>query len=204
MKAIHFEILVEEPSMEAFLDELFRNEFPDISFLIHSFQGKNDLLANLQSRLNAYAKWLPPDFRVVVLIDRDRDDCRELKRRMEDMARGAGLLTRSAAGGRPWQAVNRIVVEELEAWYFGDWGAVRAAYPRASANVPNRAAYSDPDGINGTWEAFHRVLKRGGYFKTGLRKIEAARAVGAEMNPRLNRSRSFTNFYDAIVEAASL
>ena len=46
--------------------------------------------------------------------------------------------------------------------------------------------------------------KSGGYFKTGLRKNEAARAVGAGMNPRLNRSRSFANFYDAIVEAASL
>ena len=204
MKASHFEILVEEPSMEAFLNELLRREFPDISFGIHVFQGKRDLLANLQSRLNAYAKWLTPESRVVVLVDRDRDDCHELKRRLEDMARGAGLLTRSMAGGRPWQAVNRIVVEELEAWHFGDWDAVRAAYPRAAANVPNRAAYKDPDGINGTWEAFHRVLKRGGYFKTGLRKVEAARAVGAEMNPNLNRSRSFVNFYDAIVEAASL
>ena len=191
--------------MEAFLNELFRREFPDISFLVHSFQGKRDLLANLQSRLNAYAKWLTPESRVVVLVDRDRDDCHDLKRQMEDMALGAGLLTRSTEGGRPWQAVNRIVVEELEAWYFGDWDAVRAAYPRAAANVPNRAAYRDPDGIkNGTWEAFHRVLKRGGYFKTGLRKVEAARAVGARVNPRLNRSRSFVNFYKAIVEAASL
>ena len=204
MKASHFEILVEEPSMEAFLDELFRREFPDVSFGIHVFQGKRDLLANLQSRLNAYAKWLTPESRVVVLVDRDRDDCHELKRQMEDMALGAGLLTRSTAGGRPWQAVNRIVVEELEAWHFGDWDAVRAAYPRVAKDVPNRAAYKDPDGINGTWEAFHRVLKRGGYFKTGLRKVEAARAIGARVNPRLNRSRSFENFYKAMVDAASL
>ena len=204
MKAIHFEILVEEPSMEAFLNELFRREFPDISFGIHVFQGKRDLLANLQSRLNAYAKLLTPESRVVVLIDRDKDDCKDLKRRLEDMARGAGLLTRSAAGGRPWQAVNRIVVEELEAWYFGDWDAVRAAYPRVSENVPRRAAYRDPDSINGTWEAFHHVMKGGGYFKADLGKVEAARAVGARVNPRLNRSRSFVNFYDAIIEAASL
>lgn len=147
MKASHFDILVEEPSMEAFLNEIFRREFPDISFAIHVFQEKRDLLDNLQSRLNAYAKWLPPDFRVVVVIDRDRDDCRELKLRLEDMARGARLLTRSTAGGRRWQAVNRIAVEELEAWYFGDWNAVRAAYPRVAKDVPNRAAYRDPDGI---------------------------------------------------------
>ena len=204
MTARHFEILVEEPSMEAFLDALFRRAFPNLSFDIHSFQGKHDLLANLQPRLNAYAKWLPPDFRVVVIVDRDREDCRALKRRLEEVAQDAGLLTRSAAGGRSWQAVNRIVVEELEAWYFGDWDAVLGAYPRAPKNVPNRAAYKDPDAINGTWEAFHRILKSGGYFKTGLRKIEAAREIGARTNPRANRSRSFLNFYNAIAEAASL
>ena len=204
MKARHFEILVEEPSMEAFLNELLVGAFPDITFAVHVFQGKKDLLGKLQSRLNAYAKWLTPDYRVVVVVDRDRDDCHNLKARLEGMARNAGLLTRSTAGGRAWQAVNRIAVEELEAWYFGDWDAVRAAYPRAPANVPNRAAYRDPDGINATWEAFERVMKSAGYFKTGLRKVEAARAVGAGMNPRLNRSRSFANFYDAIVEAASM
>jgi len=204
MKASHFEILVEEPSMEAFLNELLGRAFPDITFAVHVFQGKKDLLGKLQSRLNGYAKWLTPESRVVVVIDRDRDDCHNLKARLEDMARNAGLVTRSTAGGRAWQAVNRIAVEELEAWYFGDWDAVLAAYPRAPENVPNQARYRDPDGINATWEAFERVMKRGGYFKTGLRKVEAARAVGAGMNPRLNRSRSFVNFYDAIVEAASL
>ena len=189
--------------MEAFLDALFRCAFPDLSFNIHSFQGKRDLLAKLRPRLSAYAKWLPPDYRVVVIVDCDRDNCRELKRRLEEAAQDAGLLTRSAAGGRRWQAVNRIAVEELEAWFFGDWDAVLGAYPRAPKNVPNRAAYRDPDAINGTWEAFHRILKRGGYFKTGLRKIEAAREIGARADPRANRSRSFSNFYNAIAEAAS-
>ena len=99
MKANHLEILVEEPSMEAFLNELLGRAFPDLSFAVHVFQGKKDLLGNLQSRLNAYAKWLPPDFRVVVVVDRDRDDCHNLKARLEGMARGAGLTTRSTAGG---------------------------------------------------------------------------------------------------------
>ena len=42
------------------------------------------------------------------------------------MAAEAGFLTRSQAFGRAWRLVNRIAVEELEAWYFGDWAAVRA------------------------------------------------------------------------------
>ena len=32
-----------------------------------------------------------------------------------------------------WQVVNRIAIEELQAWHFGDWEAARQAnpYPRA-------------------------------------------------------------------------
>jgi hypothetical protein len=88
--------------------------------------------------------------------------------------------------------VNRLAIEELEAWYFGDWDAVKAAYPRVSNAVADRAKYRDPDAIaGGTWEAFERILRSAGYFRTGLRKIEAARAVAKHWQPHANRSRSF-------------
>ena len=67
---------------------------------------------------------------------------------------------------RSWPSTaNRIVMEELEAWNFGDWEAVRAAYPRVSKGVPRQVGYRDPDAIAGrTWEAFERIMKRSGYF----------------------------------------
>ena len=111
---------------------------------------------------------------------------------LDQAAAEARLLSRSDAGERPWQVVNRIVIEELEAWYFGDWDAVRAAYPRVRPNIPRQARYRDPDAIQGgTWEAFERLLKRHGYFTTGLRKVEAARAVATHIDPARNSSRSF-------------
>ena len=98
--------------------------------------------------------------------------------------------------------VNRIAIEELEAWYFGDWKAVKSAYPRVSATVPNRAPYRNSDAIKGgTWEAFERILQNGGYFKNGLRKVEAARTIAAHLNPDCNRSHSFVKFRDALIEA---
>ena len=205
MIARHLELLVEEPSMEVFLRELLpRILSADCDFEIHPFQGKLDLLGNLGNRLRGYAQWLPDDWRILVIVDRDDDDCRQLKQRLEDVASGANLRTRSQAGGRPWQLVNRVVIEELEAWYFGDWEAVRSAYPRVSPTVPNQSRYRNPDSVRGgTWEAFERILKGRGYFRTGLRKIEAARTVAAYIDPARNRSHSFTKFRDALVEAAS-
>jgi len=189
--------------MEAFLRALLPRLLPaGRTFEVHAFQGKADLLGKLEARLRAYAAWLPKDWRVVVVVDRDDDDCHELKQRLEEAADKAGLRSRSRAGARPWQLVNRIAIEELEAWYFGDWDAVRAAYPRVSPDVPKRQGLRDPDAIaGGTWEAFERIMQRHGYFKGGLAKIEAARAIGAQIEPERSRSGSFQAFHQALVEA---
>ena len=154
--------------MEAFLDTLLHRLLPEgPTFEIHAFQGKTDLLGKLEERLRGYRRGLPDDWRLVVMVDRDNDDCHELKEQMERLAADSGLRTRSKAGGDNWQLVNRVVIEELEAWYFGDWNAVSAVYPNVSPTVPRQARYRDPDGIaGGTWEAFERVLQRKGHFKT--------------------------------------
>ena len=205
MPSAHLELLVEEPSMEAFLSALLPRLLPhDRTFSIHPFQGKSDLLGKLESRLRGYSAWLPDDWRIVVVVDRDDEDCRVLKRQLEAIARRAGLRTRARSGNARWQLVNRIAIEELEAWYFGDWAAVCAAYPRASANVPRRRGFRNPDSIaGGTWEAFERVMQTHGYFKGGLLKIEAARAIGAHADPARSSSRSFRAMSNAIAEACS-
>ncbi len=79
-----------------------------------------------------------------MIVDRDDDDCEALKRKMESFAIEAELATRIRRKNGQYFVVNRIAVEEREAWYFGDW------------------------------EAFERLLKKVGYYKTGLRKVEAA------------------------------
>lgn len=203
MRVEHVEILVEEPSMEAALRVLLPRMIGSLSFEVYPHQCKEDLLQRLPERLRGYATWIPPSWRLVVLVDRDDDDCTRLKARLERMAADAGLATRSASR-RSYVVANRLAIEELEAWYFGDWAAVRAAYPRAPETIPARARYRAPDAIaGGTWEAFERVLQAAGYFAGGLRKIEAARAVAEHMDPSRNRSPSFAALRDALSEMAA-
>lgn len=200
MEVQHIEFLVEESSTEAFLRALLPRILPaSCTFDVHPFQGKDDLLKKLLGRLRGYATWLPDTWRIVVLVDRDDDDCVQLKRTLDDMIDGAGLRRRGQVAADLWQVVGRLAIEELEAWYFADWAAVCAAYPRVATNIPAQSAYRDPDAIRGgTWEAFERVLKRHGYFTTGLRKIEAARAIGATIDPTASRSSSFRKFVTTI------
>ncbi|MCC7383236.1 MAG: DUF4276 family protein [Deltaproteobacteria bacterium] len=199
----HLEVLVEELSAEAALRALLPRVLGPRTFNIYPSQGKVDLLSNLEPRLRGYARWLPDTWRVLVIVDRDDEDCLELKARIETAARRAGLRTRSDDSAT-FQIVNRIAVEELEAWYFGDWTAVRQAYPRAARNVPRQARYRDPDAITGgTWEAFERELQRAGYFSGGLRKIEAAQQIAPRMEWARNTSPSFRALHAALVERSS-
>ena len=198
MSVAHVEVIVEEPSMEAALRVLLPRMLGDVTHEVYAHTCKDELLKRLPERLRGYAPWLPADWRVVVIVDRDDDDCVKLKERLESMAHDAGLPTRANGGGKI-SVVNRLAIEELEAWYFGDWNAVVAAYPKVSPTVPSPARYRDPDGIpGGTWEAFERVLQGRGYFKAGLRKIEAARAVATHMDPARNKSSSFSALRTAL------
>jgi hypothetical protein len=171
-----------------------------VSFEVYPFQCKDDLLSKLSSRLRGYSAWLPADWRIVVVVDRDDEDCIKLKKRLDETVLREGLRTRSSDTTN-WQVVNRIAIEELEAWYFGDWVTVKNLYPRVNANIQQKEAYRNPDAISGgTWEAFERLMKQAGYFSGGLRKIEAARQLGRHIDWQHNSSLSFQYFRDAVLE----
>ncbi len=196
---MHFEFLLEEETSEKVLDNLM----PKIVSGEHTyrcirFQGKRDLLKNVPIELKGYSKWMPDDYRIVVLLDKDRDDCVELKNRLNKMAADAGLTTKSSAQQNPFNVLNRIAIEEIEAWFFGDANAMRTAYPKLPANFENVALYRNPDNIKNTWETMERLLQRSGYFKTGLRKTEAAFEISRYMQPLNNRSKSFQVFWEGI------
>lgn len=191
--------------MEAFLQRLLPRLLPSgVTFQLHAFQGKPDLMKKLPARLKGYAHWLPEGYRILVLLDRDGDDCEALRKRPDHAAKLAGLAVRNTAIASPWRVVNRIAIEELEAWYFGDWEAVCRCFPRVNINIPKQRDFRNPDKIKGgTWEAFHRILLRAGYFRTGLRKIEVARALGAEIDPVRNTSPSFQRLRSALEHLAN-
>ncbi len=193
---MHVEIYVEEPSAKAALDILV----PQIvggkhTFTVHNFRGKQELLKEIPKRLRAYARWIPADWRIAVLVDKDRQDCHVLKAKLVQAAQDADLAGR---------VLNRIVVEELEAWFFGDFEALRTAYSKLPATIPNRARFRDPDAIaGGTWEALDQVLRKAGY-RGGLVKIATAKKVAVHMDPNRNLSRSFQVFRDGLRGLLSL
>lgn len=197
----HIEFLVEEQSSEKFLNivlpKLLGNNF---SWKIHVHQGKSDLLRKLPNRLKGYAHWLPPDWRIVVLVDQDKDDCAALKMNLEEAAFQANLTTKtSVSTSGEFQVLNRIAIEELEAWFFGDVQAIEMAYPGVPHGIDRKKRFRDPDRIKGgTWEALQQLLQKAGHHKGGLAKVRAARDIANFMDPERNRSTSFRVFVEGL------
>ena len=197
---MHIEFFLEEPSAEetlkVILPKILSNE---VTFDFLVFEGKNDLLNNLSARLNGY-RWIPDNWRIIVLIDKDREDCRELKAKLERAAHEANFVTKSSATPNDnFQVVNRLAIEELEAWFFGDIDALHAAYPRVSINLQYQARYRNPDAITGgTSEALEHLLVEGNYYRDKLPKVEVAQNIAPHMKPDRNRSKSFQVFVEGI------
>ena len=198
---MHIEFLLEELSakvaLEAILPKILSD---DVSSDFHVFEGKQNLLKRLPERLKGYKNWLPPDdYRIMVLIDRDREDCIKLKAELEKVAHDAGLVTKSSATSKGnFQVVNRLAIEELEAWFFGDIEALQTAYPKVSKR-PLRRMNQHPDAIKGgTHEALGRLLKQSSYHRGGLPKTVVAQNIAQHMEPNRNRSRSFQVFVEGL------
>lgn len=193
---MHFEFLVEEPSIEAALNNMLPYILPSsVTYAIRVFQGKQDLLKKLPVHLSGYKRWIPEDYRIVILVDRDNDDCLRLKRKLEEIALEAQFTTKSSVPRfDSFQVLNRIVIEELESWFFGNRRAIKTAYPKISNNFVNKPRIINPDDISDPWKKLEKVLQRYRYYPQGMPKIEVAQNISLHMDPERNCSPSFQVF----------
>jgi len=194
-------IHVEEASMRCALAILLpkivkHKTLPEI--IEHS--SKTKLLADLPQRFKGYANRIRQGeaIRALVLVDRDHDRCTKLKQKLESIAHKAGLATKSQPDAKgQFKVVNRIVIEELEAWFFGDVPALCSAYPGVLPSLAAKAGLRDPDAITGgTWEKLLKTLNNAGYYQTAkkLQKLEVARKIAEKMDVSQNRSHSYQQF----------
>lgn len=197
---MHLVLLLEEPSSEAFFRGFLPRLLPDgVTWQAVVFQGKADLLSQLEKRLKGYKAWMPTSWRIIVVVDEDREDCRRLKQRLEAAAHSADLPTKAAPRNGNFTVLNRIVVEELEAWFFGDPSALASEFEGVAPTLGQREPYRDPDRIaGGTWESLERVLQKAGHYPSGISKIDVARRMATRLNPAKNTSQSFRQFVEGV------
>ncbi|GBF82579.1 DUF4276 family protein [Aphanothece sacrum] len=109
---VHLEFLVEEFSAKECLETILPKILsPNITYKIHDFRGKSDLIKKLPDRLKGYKAWIPQDYKIIVLVDRDNEDCTKLKDKLEKIARETGFMTQSnRKNQKAFQLLNRIAI----------------------------------------------------------------------------------------------
>jgi hypothetical protein len=198
---LHF--LVEGPSEESFLNSLLPRLIGAHRFSVYPHQGKGKLsqdsggrrspsrradrvttsrglLDLLPAKLKAWERSLDRNTdRIVILIDADDDDCAELLERIRTACRRYAPSL---------EILIRIAIEEVEAWYLGDWTALKKAFPRSRKRDVDAF---QPDSIVGTWERFQELAG-----EPVERKLIWAEKMGAvlSIDPGRNRSPSYKKF----------
>lgn len=179
-------LMLEEPSMKAFLESLLPRLLPSTAaFTLIAHEGKSDLEASLPRKLKA---WRKPEARFVVVRDQDAGDCRAVKARLVGIADAVGYEG----------MVVRIACRELEAWILGDLeGAARAFNKPQIAHLASKQKYRNPDRLGSPSGELRKLL--GNYSK-----IAGARIAGAHIDVDRNCSRSFQVFVAAVQRLAGI
>lgn len=154
----------------------------------------------LEARLRSYAGMIKDghNIGVMILIDRDQDDCKKLKQELESVSKRVGLNTKTSPRGDRFHVVNRIAVEELEAWYFGDPAALKAAYPQLGTDALQKHSRA-PDAIKkDTKEKFLNLLEKAGYYHGHPMQMDIADRISPHMQPDINTSPSFNHFVEGM------
>ena len=202
---MHTEFLVEDESTAASVNVIMRRLLGSASphsWHIRPFGGKQRMLRDLGGHFQAL-QWADA---VVVIIDQDRDDCVELKRQIESLAKYSLLVPSSVKASKRLFRV-RIAMHELETWFLGDPVAIQAAYPRVrTVHLKRKRLATALDNEPNAWERLERILQRAGYYKSGLQKIAAAEAVSQHLSlsPDVNASHSFRVFLRTLRDAYDL
>lgn len=212
---MHFEVVVEDRSGKKALDLLI----PKIvgeghTFEVHAYKGigriprnmkeprdasRRILLENLPKLLKGYGKTFAgygPDYPAALFVICDLDDKCLASFRRELL----GIL--DSCNPKP-ETRFCIAIEEGEAWFLGDLGALRTAYPRAKEEVLRKYV---PDSICNTWELLADAVYPGGasalsvkgWQAVGKEKSRWAENIAPHMDVSQNRSPSFVYFRDKL------
>lgn len=125
--------LVEDRSMAVFLTGVLeRLSFPKTAYQIKPYNGKEDLTRNLAKVVPSWAKRAKC---IVILLDRDHQDCITLKYSVLSKLKGCTC-----------PCFVRLACRELESWFLGDMEAIAKCSTRFNqARYKNKAKFRNVD-----------------------------------------------------------
>jgi len=185
------EILVEESSMEQFLNGLLPRILPEGFALnencfVYPHEGKSDLQKRLPKRVRAYQHYPNPVY-LMVVQDQDSHNCLDLKHQQIKLIEQESVETRY---------IVRIACRELENWFLGDLHTLEKLYPKSKATkYRHKAKFRNTDKVGGAHE-LQKIIRT-------FSKLKLAREMGSEIRTQENSSVSFHHFQKGLQKLLS-
>lgn len=180
------EFFLEEESMKHFLEGFLPKILPDgfklnENCFLRPFNGKSDLMSNLPRKFKTFNSNFYEPVKIVVLHDKDSNDCIQLKQSILDIHRTHSDVP----------ILVRIVCIELESWYLGDMDALQEAFPDFNKErYQNKAKYRNPDILNG-YDELKKIIPT-------FQKVAGAKIIGIAASSTSNKSESFNQFVSGL------
>ncbi len=165
--------MLEGPSDKKLFDKLLPRVLPDtVTFKCIEHEGKSRLEQSIRNKLKS---WNVPGDWFVVVRDKDRGDCLELKAQLRQLCE---------AGGRP-ETLIRIAVHELESWFLGDLQAVERGFDITGlSGGQSSRKYRNPDLLPNAYDELKKLVK-------DYQKVSGAEKITPHLNIDSNQSESF-------------
>jgi len=190
-KTIFF--LVEEESMQHILEVIVPkiiNEQDEFKIFTH--QGKQDLKKQLSEKVPILLK--NPNSYVLILQDQDSNDCKKLKKELND-------LIKDKCDNQKYKI--RIVCRQLENWYFGDFEAIQSAFNNVKREkFENKAIFRNVDILENAPKELVKIIPQYKPLKT-LPKIGVAKKIAPHLEISKNKNKSFEQFVKGLKNIVS-
>lgn len=202
---IWLEVLLEGVSDVPAVKEVLERKFAlrdGEHFRIHPHKGKGKLPENflskpdpkhqglldqLPAKLRGFGKSLPDYAVVLVVIDVDKEPCRDVLKQLNSML--------DALVCKP-KVLFRLAIEETESWFLADAEALKKAYP---GQVKTKVLKDiDPDAVIGAWETLARALGLDPKQTSPATKSEWAKKIAPHLDLENPRSPSFKKLIQGV------
>lgn len=190
MKIDELIVLIEDESGRIFLTGFLKKYFAarQINFSYDSvigFNGKSDILRKLSQRLKAFSGiYSGQSLAVIVILDRDADDCKTLISQINNTCQKAGFATYPFTNQVAKHiAITRLAIWEMEAWYLGDWENFKRTF-----GLKNNPRRQPPDYVQRPASVIEALFNND---RKPFRKSEIAAKFSSQINWHGNTSVSF-------------
>lgn len=202
---IWIEVLVEGASDLPTVKEVLERKFKLVEgehFRMHAHRGKGQLpdnpvkkpdpkhqglLDQLPAKLRGYGRSLEPHSIVLVVIDTDTQDCKQLLAQLNAMLLAVPIKPR---------VMFRLAIEETESWFIADIDALQRAYPRGVKTSVLKNI--QPDAVVGAWEKLAESLGVDRKMVAGPTKFQWAQKIAPCLDLEQPKSPSLKKLIDGV------